>query len=67
LQGIVYKLGEDGILRCCVLEHERLMILEEPHDGIAGGNYAMRATAQKIMCGDLVAYTLQIFYVHEVA
>jgi hypothetical protein len=33
-----------------VLEHERLMILEEAHDGIAGGHYAGRETAQNILC-----------------
>jgi hypothetical protein len=37
IAGNLYKLGEDGILRHCVLEHERSMILEEAHDGIVGG------------------------------
>jgi hypothetical protein len=48
--GNLYKFGVDGILRCCVLEHERPMILEEAHDGIPGGHYAGRETAQKIFC-----------------
>jgi hypothetical protein len=31
------------------LEHERLVILEEAHDGIVGGHYVGKATAQKIL------------------
>jgi hypothetical protein len=41
----LYKMGADGILRYCVLEHERPMILEEAHDGIFGGHYAGREIA----------------------
>jgi hypothetical protein len=41
----LYKLGADGILRCCVLDHERPMILEEEHDRIARGFYVGRETA----------------------
>jgi hypothetical protein len=37
--GNLYKLGIDGILRRCVLEHERPMILSEAHEGIVGGHY----------------------------
>jgi hypothetical protein len=40
IAGNLYKLGADGILRRCVLEHERPMILSEVHEGIAGGHYA---------------------------
>jgi hypothetical protein len=47
--GNLYKLGVDGILRHCVLEHERPMILAEAHDGIAGGHYAGKETTQKIL------------------
>jgi hypothetical protein len=46
----LYKLDADGISRLCVLEHERLIILEEAHDEIAGGHYAGRETTQKILC-----------------
>ena len=42
IEGNLYKLGANGILRRCVLEHERPMILEEVHDGIVGGHYAGR-------------------------
>jgi hypothetical protein len=50
IAGNLYKMGADGILRRCVLEHERRVILEEAHDGIVGGHYAGRATAQNILC-----------------
>jgi hypothetical protein len=48
--GNLYKLGADGILRWCVLEHERSIILEEAHDGIVGGHYAGREMTQNILC-----------------
>jgi hypothetical protein len=48
--GNLYKLGAGGILRLCVLEHERSMILEEAHDGIAGRDYAGRETPHNILC-----------------
>jgi hypothetical protein len=48
IAGSLYKLGADGILRC-VVEHERPIILEEAHDGIVGGNYAGKSTAQNIL------------------
>jgi hypothetical protein len=35
IAGNLYKLGAHGILRRCVLEHERTMILLEAHEGIA--------------------------------
>jgi hypothetical protein len=44
------QVGCNGILRRCVLEHEKPMILEEVHDGIAGGDYAGRETAKNILC-----------------
>jgi hypothetical protein len=39
----LYKLGEDNILRRCVMEHERPIILAESHEGIFGGNYARKS------------------------
>jgi len=50
IAGNLYKLGVDGILRNCVLENERPMILEEAHDGIFGGNYVGKAMTQNILC-----------------
>jgi hypothetical protein len=32
--GNLYKLGANGILRCCVLEHERPMILKKHMTGL---------------------------------
>jgi hypothetical protein len=42
--GHLYKLGADGILRRCVMEHEFSMVLAEAQEGIAGGNYAGKHT-----------------------
>ena len=37
--GKSYKLGLDEIVRRCVLNHERPLILDEAHTSIAGGHY----------------------------
>jgi hypothetical protein len=42
-------MGEDNILRRCMLEHERPRILAEDHEGIAGGHYAGKFTMQKVL------------------
>jgi len=36
----LYKLGGDNILRRCVMEHEKPIVLVEAHEGIARGHYA---------------------------
>ena len=41
-------MGTNNILRQCVLEHERPRILAEACEGIDGGHYARKATAQKV-------------------
>ena len=38
--GKLYKMGPDEILRRCVLEHEKPLILAEAHFGAAGVHYA---------------------------
>ena len=38
-------MAADSILRRCVLEHERLNILVESHEGVDGGNYAGKDNA----------------------
>ena len=53
IAGQLYKMGPDEILRRCVLEHERPLILVEEHSGTAGGHYAGKATAQKILTAGL--------------
>jgi hypothetical protein len=42
-------MGPDEILRRCVMEAERPLILAEAHEGIAGGHYAGKATAEKVL------------------
>jgi hypothetical protein len=49
IAGHLYNLGEDNTFRRCVMEHEIPIILEETHEGIVGGNYAGKATAQKVL------------------
>jgi hypothetical protein len=47
--GHLYKMGYDEILRRCIMETERPLIFTEAHEGIAGGHYAGKATAQKVL------------------
>jgi hypothetical protein len=49
IAGNLYKLGAYGIMRRCVLEHERHMILSEAHEGFTGGHYVGKATTHKIL------------------
>jgi len=49
----LYKMGENNILRRCQMEHERPIILVEPHEGIVGGHYSKKATAQKVLRSSL--------------
>ena len=53
IAGQMYKMGLDEILRRCVLEHEKPLILAEAHSGAAGGHYAGKSTAQKILAAGL--------------
>jgi hypothetical protein len=45
----LYKMGLDEILRRCVMEVERPLILIEAHEGIAGGHYTGKETMQKVL------------------
>jgi hypothetical protein len=49
IAGNLYKMGLDEILRRCVMEAERPLILAEAHEGITGGHYAGKATMEKIL------------------
>jgi hypothetical protein len=49
IAGHLYKLGSDNILRRCVTEHERPIILVETHEGIVGGHYVEKPTKHKIL------------------
>jgi hypothetical protein len=43
--GHLYKIGADNILRRCVMENKRLIILVVAHERIVGGHYAGKDTA----------------------
>lgn len=43
------KLGVDGILRRCILKHERDDIIKEAHEGTRGGHYVGKETTHKNM------------------
>jgi hypothetical protein len=45
IAGHLYNMGENSILRRCVLEHEWPRIFAESHEDIVGGHYAGNATA----------------------
>jgi hypothetical protein len=49
IAGHLYKMGTDSILRRYMLEHERTRILVEAHEGLAGGHYAGKSIAQKVL------------------
>ena len=49
IEGHLYKMGADEVLRRYILEHEWHAILVEAHEGVAGGHYAGKATTKKIL------------------
>ena len=53
IAGQLYKMGPDEIMRRCVLEHDKPLILAEAHAGAAGGHYVGKATAHKILTARL--------------
>ena len=53
IAGPLYKVGPDEILCRCFLEHEKPLILAEAHSGEAGGHYAGKTTALKILIAGL--------------
>ena len=48
INGFLYKMGLDDILRRCVLERERNNIMYEAYYGPAGGHFQADTTAKKI-------------------
>jgi hypothetical protein len=42
IDGKLYNMGPDKMLRRCVMEREGPLILEESHEGIGGGLYARK-------------------------
>jgi hypothetical protein len=53
IAGHFYKLGEDNILRRCVMEHEIPIILAEAHERIVGEHYVEKVTMHKVFCSGL--------------
>jgi len=49
----LYKLGLDEVLHRCVMPHEKEAIIREAHPGTAGGHFAGKPTAQKILATGL--------------
>lgn len=49
MNGYLYKLGLDNILRRCALEHECEDIINEAHVGPAGGHFQADTTTRKIL------------------
>jgi hypothetical protein len=47
--GHLYKHGADNILRRCVMEYERPIILAEAHEGIVVGHYIGKYTTQMVL------------------
>lgn len=47
--GQLYKLGMDGILQKCVLDHERQEILHESHEGVVGEQCARKEMNKKVL------------------
>jgi hypothetical protein len=45
----LYKLGAYNILRRCVMDHERPIILVEACEGIVGGHYAGKTIVHKVL------------------
>lgn len=45
----LYRLGVDDILRRCVLDHEKVGIMEEAHSGPAGGHFHADTTTKKVL------------------
>jgi hypothetical protein len=47
--GQLYKMGPNEILKRCVMEAERTLILSKAHEGITVGHYAGKETMQKVL------------------
>ena len=53
IAGNLYKLGPDEVLHRCVMLHDKEAIIREAHSGTAGGHFAGKSTAQKILAAGL--------------
>ena len=59
ITGHLYKLGPDAVLRRCMMPHEKETIIRDAHSSTAGGHFAGKPTAQKILATGLWWPTLQ--------
>ena len=48
INGFLYKLGLDEVLRRCILNHEIESIMHEAHYGPTGGHFQSYTSAKKI-------------------
>lgn len=53
INGLLYKMGPDQILRQCVLEEEIPGVLREAHEDVAGGHMGPDMTARKVLLAGL--------------
>jgi hypothetical protein len=49
IDGQLYKMGPDEILRRCIMGSEKPLILANSHEGIIGGHYAGKETMHKVL------------------
>lgn len=60
INGLLYKMGPNQILRRCVIKEEIIGVLKEAHKGLAKGHMGLDATARKILLGGLWWPTMHI-------
>lgn len=53
INGLLYKMGPNQILRRCVMEEEILSVLKEAHDNLAGEHIGPDAIARKVLFSGL--------------
>ena len=53
INGFLYRLGVDDILRRGVLDHEKVNIMEEAHSGFVGGQFQADKTTKKVLQPEL--------------
>ena len=49
IEGKLYQLGQDNVLRKCLDYNQGQVILKQLHDGPAGGHFATRITIKKVL------------------
>ena len=53
INGFLYKMGLDDILRRCVLEHEKDNMMYEAHYGLERGHFQADTTTKKIQQSEI--------------